>query len=163
MTRRLSRWQENFLTEGEAFFTQRNISRQQLMRKYAEEMLRLLDCETMLPQQQKSFNAEPLRVTTDSNSYTIEPLFNTDARQRCFYVTPLSTFDEVEYFKCRAWCAGGDCDEISLMNHDITALELRTFETLQHAVYQNSTLSSGIELIDVNATVGCDDFECSLK
>ena len=68
-------------------------------------------------------------------------------------MTPLNTTGEVKYFKCRAWCAGTDCDNAPLSPQILTPLELRSFDTLLHAIQINPTLSDGIEMIKSNAPV----------
>lgn len=71
----LWKWQQQFVAHGEEFFTQHRITQRQLLSKYTEEMLRLLDCKTMLPERYPTVRSEPLRVTSDNYSYSVESLY----------------------------------------------------------------------------------------
>ena len=42
-------WQQTFINETESFFARYNVSQRELIVKYTEEMLRLYNCEPMLP------------------------------------------------------------------------------------------------------------------
>ena len=147
-------WQQTFAEQAETFFKRLNVSQKRLVKKYAEEMLRLHNCEPMLPPIEGTFDEKLFR----GNSFTIDPLFGVDRGNRCFYITPLQRQSGAAYLECRVhWSFyywqydskdGYTSDGAILFSqaaeeHSSTddPLQYRLHGSLLHAIYTNPLLS----------------------